>query len=97
MDRGTEPDHEGTPSGARRQHSVIQDQIDSRARRQRRQPRQQIERFELQMRGPVCPRPFQCQADVTIGGQAEPVLRHRRPQDVPAEPFQAVPPVGGHT
>ena len=38
-----------------------------------------------------------CQADVTVGGQVAPVLRHRRPQDVPAEPFQAVPPVGGHT
>ena len=66
-----EPDYQATPRGAWRQHAVIQDQIDPRARRQRRQPRQQIERLELQMRGPVRPRAFQRQADVTGGGQVE--------------------------
>ena len=75
MNRGIEPDHDGTSCSARRQHSVIQDQIGRRVRRQRRQPGRQIERFELQMRGPVRPRPFQCQAEVTIGDQVEPVLR----------------------
>ena len=91
-----EPDYQATPRGAWRQHAVIQDQIDPRARRQRRQPRQQIEWLELQMRGPVRPRAFQRQADVAGGGQVEALLRHRGPQDVPAESFQAVPPVCGH-
>ena len=53
-----EPDYQATRRGAWRQHAVIQDQIDPRARRQRRQPRQQIEWLELQMRGPVRPRAF---------------------------------------
>ena len=43
----------------------MQDQIYPRARRQRGQPREQMERLELEMHGPVCPRAVQGQADVT--------------------------------
>ena len=68
-----------------------------RARRQRRKPRPQIERLELQMRGPIRPRAFQRHADVTGGSQVDALLRHRRPQDVPAESFQVVPPVCGQS
>ena len=47
------------------------------ARSPRRKPRQQIERLELQMRGPVRPPAFQRQADVTGGGQVETLLLTR--------------------
>ena len=93
--RGLEPDHEGTPRGPRCQHAVIQDQVDPAARRQCRQPSQQIDRLELQMGGPVRPRALQCQPNVAGGGRVKAFLRDRRPKGVAAESFQTVPPVSG--
>jgi hypothetical protein len=44
-----------SPGGVRTQHPVIQHQIDPRPRRERRQPLQELDRVEQQMRRPVRP------------------------------------------
>ena len=49
------PDHERPPRGSRRQYTVIEDQVDVRTRRQRREALQQFDRVEQQMGRPVRP------------------------------------------
>ena len=65
-------------------------QVDSRPRRQDGEPLQQLQRVEPQMRRPVRPPVPQCEPDLPLGTDAEPVLGEREPQRVPAEPFQAI-------
>jgi len=76
------------PAGARPEHAVVQDEVHTRARGERRQPLQQLDRVEEQVRGAVRPAPAQLQDDLAVGGEPEPVSRDWGTQRVPAEPLE---------
>src|SRR5262249_11642008 len=48
-------DRPGAPPTVRRQHAMVQDEVDARARRQGCEAFQQFDRFEQQVRGAVAP------------------------------------------
>ena len=75
-------DHERSPRRPRRQHAVIQDQVDARPRRQHREPLQQFDRIKQQVRRPVRPRVLEREPYLTLGCQTEPVLCDGRPKHV---------------
>lgn len=81
------------PGSMRREHSVsaVQDQVDPRPRRQRCQSFQQFQRMEAQVSRPVAPAIAQLQQHVSLARQADPVVRNRGAERVPAHPFQLRP------
>ena len=70
--------------------TVVEDDVDPRARRQRCEAFQQFDRFEQQVRGAVAPFRFQGQEHAAIGGARQPLLRDRRPEHVARKLFEAV-------
>jgi hypothetical protein len=61
---------------------VRQPQIDPRARRERRQPFEQLHRLEEELRRPVRPPVPQIQDHLPVRGQVQPISRNRRAQRV---------------
>jgi hypothetical protein len=61
---------------------------------QDREPLQQFEGIEQEVRGAIRPRVPELQHDLPLGRQTEPVLRDGWPQGIPAEPLEPVPLVG---
>ena len=91
------------------QYAMVQNEVDARPRDhpstllrmtlslskgQHGQPPQQFEGIEQEVRGAIRPRVAELQDHLPLGRQTEPVLRHGRPQRVPAEPLESVPLVG---
>ena len=64
---------------------MVQNQIDTRPRREGGEPFQQPHRVEQQMRGPVRPRTPQLELDLAGVGHVETFLRDGRPQGVPTD------------
>ena len=67
---------------------MIEDQIDTGPRRE---SREALDRLKQQMGHPVCPRPFQCEPDLSVSCEFEPLLRNGRAQGIVAHALQAVP------
>jgi hypothetical protein len=82
--------NERPPPRPRRQHAVIENQVDARPRREGRQALEQFDRLEQQVRGPVAPASAQLQQHLPVPGEMNPLLRHRRPQRVPAQMLEPV-------
>ena len=80
--------HSGSPAGMWRQDAVVEHQIDPWPRRECRQLLKQFERLNTNWRVRP-PRPPSGQHDAPIVQEPEPLLRHRRPQQIAAELLQA--------
>lgn len=78
----------GPPHRSRPQHAVIQQQVDPRPRGQRRQPFQQLQWLEHEVRRPIRPPVAQIQHHLPLGRQVQPLLRDRRAERVPAQPLE---------
>jgi len=87
--RGRQGGHDPpAPAGARPEDAVVQDEVHTRARGERRQALQQLDGVEEQVRGAVRPASAQLQDDLAAGGELEPVSRDWGTQRVPAEPLE---------
>jgi hypothetical protein len=64
---------------------VIDDEVDARPRRERGQPRKQVQRLENEVARAVLPWALQLEHDAAVLAEPEPILRDRRPQQVSAE------------
>jgi hypothetical protein len=64
---------------------VTENQIDARARREGRQPRQEIQRFEDQVTRPVRPFRLELEHNATVLREPEPILGHGGPEQVAAQ------------
>jgi hypothetical protein len=62
--------------------AVVEEKVDLGPRRQGRQLRQELERFEEQVRRPVAPGPLELQPHATVGQTPQAVLGQRRPEYV---------------
>jgi hypothetical protein len=72
-----------------REHAVVQQQIDARLRRQRREAPEEVERVEQQRSRAVAPWPAQREPHATVRGDREGVLSDRRSQSVSAQALEA--------
>ena len=54
-------------------------------------PTPALDRLKQQMGRPVCPLPFQCEPDLSVSREFEPLLRNGRAQGIFAHALQAVP------
>jgi len=61
-----------------------------------RQPSQELEGVEDQVRRAISPPMPELQLDLSVPGHAHAVSRHRRTQGVPAHPFESLPLAGRH-
>ena len=82
--------HARPPRRARRQHAVVQDQIDARSRNQRGQAFEQLRRLEDEMRCAIGPAATQFEDDLALRHDLKTILPERWAQRVPAQPLQAV-------
>jgi hypothetical protein len=73
----------------RRKHAVVEDEVDPRPRGQRGELLEQLQRLEHEMARAVRPGGLERERNAAIGQEAEPVLSHRRPEQIAAELFQA--------
>lgn len=78
------------PCGARREHTVVQHQVDPRPWRQHGQPFQQLQRIEAQMRRAIRPAVPQRQPDLAVTGPVQPLLGEGRAQREAAHPLQPI-------
>jgi hypothetical protein len=77
-----------SPRRPRPEHAVIQQQVDSRSRRQRRESLQQIQRLDDEVGCSVRPCVPQIQHHSALGREVQPFLRHRRAKRIAAETFE---------
>jgi hypothetical protein len=77
---GRRGDQRRSPRGARGQHTVVQNQVDPRPRREHRQPLHQFQWIETQMRRAI--RPAVRQPDLALTGLVQPLLDQGRPQPI---------------
>jgi hypothetical protein len=78
------------PQGTRREHTVVQHEVDPRPWRQHGQPFQQLQRIEAQMRRAIRPAVPQRQPDLTVTGPVQPLLGQGRAQRVAAHALQPI-------
>jgi hypothetical protein len=78
----------GPPRGSRAQHAVIQQQVDPRPGRQRRQPLEQRQRLEHEVRGRIRPSVPEVQNHLPLRRQVQPLLRDRWAEGVSAETLE---------
>ena len=88
-------DSPGTPPTVRGQYTVVEDEVDARARRERGESFQQLHRFEQERRRAAGPLSFQGEQHSAVGGPRHSLLRDRRPENVAGKLFEAVAAVGG--
>jgi hypothetical protein len=79
----------------RGQYTVVEDEVDARARRERGESFQQLHRFEQERRRAAGPLSFQGEQHSAVGGPRHSLLRDRRPENVAGKLFEAVAAVGG--
>ena len=84
-------DRRGPPLGAGRQDAVVEDDVDARAGRQRRQALEQGDRLEAEVRGSVAPRRLEGHEDRAVRPQREPLLGDGRAQKIAAELLESIP------
>jgi len=72
----------------RREHAMVEHEIDPRPRDQRRELLEQRERLEDEMARAIRPGCLEREHDATVGQQSESILRDRRPEQIAAELFQ---------
>ena len=85
-------DDQGPPRRAGRQHTVVQDQDDPRARRQGREALEQLDRIENEMRRAIRPPVPEGEPHLPVRTPMQPVARHRGPQRVAAHSFKPLSP-----
>ena len=73
----------------RREHAVVEHKVDPRPRRERGELLEQRQRLEHEMARAVGPGGLEREQDAAIGQEPEPVLGHRRAEQIAAELFQA--------
>jgi len=95
LERRIPPNDLQPPRGPGRQHTVIQDQVDTRTRCKDRQAFQQFQRLEQLVRRAVRPPVPQLQHDLTRRRQVQTFFGDRRPQRIPAEPLKPLAMAGG--
>src|SRR4029453_18525365 len=64
---------------------TLDDEVDARPRRERGQPRKQVQRLEDEVARAVLPWALQLEHDAAVLSEPEPILCDRRPQQVSAE------------
>ena len=78
------------PGRACAEYSVVQHQIDPRSWGDRRQPLEQLDGVEHEMRRAIRPTPWQLKKHLTRRRQSEAIGGDRRAQGVPADPLESV-------
>ena len=78
------------------EYTVVEQEVDPRPWHEHRQPSQELNRIEDQVRRTVRPRLPEVQPHPPCAGDAEPFPRHGWPQRVPAHPLEPLPLSGGH-
>jgi len=73
---------------------MVEDQVDRRPRRERRQLLEELLRLEEQVRRAVAPRPLQLHPHAAVAQQPQPIVSQRRSKEVAAQLLQARPIVG---
>jgi hypothetical protein len=73
----------------RREHAVVEHEVDPWAGGERGQLFEQRERLEHELARAVRPRSFEREHDAAIGQVPQPILGHRRAEQIAAELFQA--------
>ena len=79
----------GSPGGIRREHPVVEHEVDPRPGRERSEHLEQRERLEQEMARAIRPRRLEGEHDAAIVQQQEPALSHRRAKQIAAEMLQA--------
>ena len=79
-----------------REHAVVEHQVDPRPRSERAQLLEELQRLEHELAGAIGPCRLQRQHDAAIVEEPQPVMRHRRPEQIAAQLFQARPICGRH-
>ena len=80
--------HDALHAPARRQHTIVQHQIDVRSRCQHSQPFEELERLEFEMRRAIAPAMPQRQPHRTLAVHFQPILRQQGPQRLPTQPLK---------
>ena len=75
---------------------MVEDQVDRRPRRQRRQLLEELHGLEEQVRRAVAPRPLQLHPHAAVAQQSQPVVGQRRAEEVAAQMLQTRRVVGAH-
>ena len=84
------------PARMRREHAVVDQQVDLGPGRQRGQLRQELEGLEHEVRRPIAPGPLQLDRHPPIRPEPQTGLDQRGAEQIPAEMLQPGPIVGGH-
>ncbi len=83
--------HDGLPPrSARRQHTVVQDQIDPRSRHECGQALQELHRIKHQVRRAIRPPAPQVPHHLALPREAQTLLPYRRTQRIPAHALQSL-------
>ena len=86
----------GAPPRVRGEYAMVEDQVDSRSRRERGQACKEVQGLKDEVAGAIRPRGLQLEYDATARGEQEPILRHSRPQEIAAELLEALAIRAGH-